>query len=79
MCSDPSCEFLTVELTGFPANTDVRFQPADSAAGTNGWPSTTRRTSEDGSYSLTEYYFFGYPGRDVWVTVDGVESNRLTW
>ena len=57
----------------------VRFQPADSAAGTNGWPATTRRTNGSGSYDLDNYYYFGFPGRDVWVTVDGVESNRLTW
>ena len=40
-----------------------------------GFYTYTRSGSAD-SYATC---YYGYPGRTVWVTVDGVSSNQLAW
>ena len=75
-CGSEHCRHLTISLQGAPAGVyDIEcWSSRDSTAWYTGrwrWPSSGLWT-EGGCW-------FGYPGEQVWVTVDGVRSNTITW
>jgi hypothetical protein len=68
-CSDPSCANVRVTLSGFRegAHTVACFEEGGAFY---------TYTTED---NISEICYYGYPGRMVWVTVDGISSNHLRW
>ena len=70
-CTHSSCAFVTVNFSGFaPGPHQVScFSTLDSGAF---YTYTTSNTT-------TSYCYYGYPGRSVWVTVDGTQSNVIVW
>ena len=69
-CSDAACRFLDVSLSGFSSGSHTL-----ECWSTRGhWATVT--TSQ---WPSTQDCWFGYPGTDVWVVVDGVRSNTVNW
>ena len=65
-CTDPSCAYLYVNLTGFPANSRIGLNCWDSYPD-NGyfWPTVYVNTNGSGSYSGQLVCYYGYPRRQV--------------
>lgn len=68
-CFDASCANIRVTLSGFGEgpHTVACF---DEAGAFYTYTTSTR---------IGELCYYGYAGRTVWVTVDGVSSNHLRW
>ncbi|MBN6037051.1 fibronectin type III domain-containing protein [Amycolatopsis sp. 195334CR] len=75
-CSLPDCALIRVVAKGFEPGTRVRFVPHANSSYTN--EGKTMEIDPDGTESF-EAFHFGQVGRTVWVTADGVESNRIVW
>ena len=73
-CASVYCAFVNVYFANFHGGAHT-ITCRSSHGGESGWYSYSRSGSSDGSAVC----YFGYPGRTVWVTVDGVESNRIGW
>lgn len=80
-CVDPSCAWINVHLENFNPGQSLSMT-ADSTRG-GGFPTRTVTPGSDGKLDITGgpgvTYYFGYSGSSVWVIVDGVESQHLTW
>ncbi len=73
-CTHASCAFLNVTFANFSAGTHtITCRASDGDEG--GYYTYTRSGSAD-SFA---YCYYGFPGRTVWVTVDGVSSNQIVW
>ncbi|WP_028063120.1 CHAP domain-containing protein [Solirubrobacter soli] len=73
-CSSAACKMMVVSFGNFsPGPHTVTCRAGNGDEG--GWISYTRSGSSD-SYA---YCYYGYPGRSVWVTVDGIGSNTVVW
>jgi hypothetical protein len=71
-CTVVYCTYIVVTLHDFPAGTHTINCNAD-------WPPPPGfYRSYDTSDATSEYCVFGYPGHNVWVIVDGVQSNTIT-
>lgn len=70
-CSSPSCAHLRVQTSGFAPGARV----ACHSSVDGGSPFYTYTASA----SRSEVCYFGYPGAKVWVVVDGIRSNTVTW
>ncbi|WP_158848855.1 fibronectin type III domain-containing protein [Saccharothrix deserti] len=76
-CRNPDCAYMHIEMRGFAPNTDYRLVPYSSNPDySNG--GATVRTDAQGN-KTTDRFYYGSPGRTVWVVAGGVESNRLYW
>jgi len=73
-CSSSACRFLNVSFGNFSGGNHT-ITCRSSAGGEGGWYTYTRSGPADASAVC----YFGYPGRTVWVTVDGVSSNHVVW
>lgn len=76
-CLAPDCAFMRIVLRGFEPNTRYKIKPHSER-----WPDynpgATRRTDSEGNLTFEDFPF-GSPGQYIWVTVDGVTSNRYLW
>jgi hypothetical protein len=76
-CHAPDCAFMRVVMRGFKPNTSYTILPHSSE-----WydynPGTTLNTDRNGNLTFEDFPFDAV-GQQVWVTVDGVESNRHLW
>ncbi|MGI5151727.1 fibronectin type III domain-containing protein [Plantactinospora sp. CA-294935] len=76
-CEEPDCAYFRIVLRGFSPNTDYHIKPDSSR-----WPDfnsgATRRTDSRGNLTFEDFPFDSV-GSYVWVTVDGVQSNRYLW
>ena len=78
-CAAPDCAWVTVSLRHFPANADVSVV-CRSSGSPGGYFTYTMRTDGGGSATVnSRWCYFGYPRQDVWVTANGVESNKHHW
>ena len=73
-CSSSACRFLSVNFANFSAGTHTITCRA-SNGDENGYYSYTR----SGASGSSAVCYYGFPGRSVWVTVDGVASNTVVW
>lgn len=78
-CWHSSCAYVHVKLTDFKANSDVACTVHASYDGTWPNPTETVHVGGDGSYSGDPGWFYGYPGKQVWVTCNGHDSPKYTW
>ncbi|MCF4122832.1 Ig-like domain-containing protein [Antribacter sp. KLBMP9083] len=86
-CSDPSCAYYRVTTSDFSAGNHSVECWSGTNASTSGWHnivysghSRTYNLPANGTVQLNCYY--GYPGTEVGVVIDGVryyESNARTW
>ena len=77
-CWHSSCRYIAVTLAGFSPGVDVTVTCVDGATGQGPFKTLTFRTTAQGSGTLSPCYF-GFPGRPVWVEVEGFKSNLITW
>ncbi|MBP2181124.1 fibronectin type III domain-containing protein [Amycolatopsis magusensis] len=75
-CELPDCALIRVVAKGFEAGSRVKFVPHANSSYTN--EGRTMEIDSDGTETF-EAFHFGQVGRTVWVTGDGVESNRIVW
>ncbi|MCE6996020.1 fibronectin type III domain-containing protein [Saccharothrix sp. S26] len=76
-CGRSDCYWMHVVVTGFEPNTRYNAYPKSTDTGYSN-PGYGFTTEADGSEVFDQFYYFG-TGHTVWVTIDGVESNRLEW
>lgn len=72
-CSSSACAYVTVKLSNFGSGSHTVTCYADYPPPTGSYYSYTT------SSSTSNVCVYGYAGTHVWVKVDGVESNHLTW
>ncbi len=73
----PSCGWMHIRLTGFAPNTVYHLMPHSSDPGySNGGAQV--RTDATGAVTTDDFFYYGV-GNRVWVTVDDVKSNSITW
>lgn len=78
-CSHSSCAYLVVNTENFNGG-DYRVVCHDNYQGEGSFGGRTYSLPANGSRQLGCYY--GYPGYDVWVTIEGGNpgaSERLRW
>lgn len=75
-CSSASCAFFEVHTSDFPSGryTTIRCMTEDGQLGNY---LQTARLSDDKPAQLGCYY--GYPGRSVWVEIDGKAYEKRDW
>jgi hypothetical protein len=71
-CSSSACRWVTVSYSNFGGGSHTVVCRA-SNGDEGGW--YTYSTSN----TTSTVCYYGWPGRQVWVTVDGVESSHITW
>lgn len=72
-CKSSSCAYMRVTLKNFPSGSHSVTCYADYPPPTGAFYQYTT------SSTTSNVCVYGYPGTHVWVKVDGVESNHLTW
>lgn len=72
-CSSSACAYVTVSLSNFGSGSHSVTCYSDYPPPTGAFYSYTT------SSSTSNVCVYGYAGTHVWVKVDGVESNHLTW
>lgn len=73
-CASVYCRFLVVKFKNFSGGTHkIKCRASHGSEG--GYYTYTR----SGSSNTSAYCYYGFPGHTVWVTVDGVKSNKVVW
>lgn len=76
-CGRPNCYYMHIVMTGFESETRYRVDPHSSDSGYSN-PGHSVTTNGQGYAEFNAFYYHG-AGDTVWVTADGVQSNRLRW
>ncbi|WP_326549379.1 fibronectin type III domain-containing protein [Micromonospora sp. NBC_01813] len=76
-CRVPECGLMRVVMRGFQPNTSYQVDPRSSHP-TYSNPGAARTTDDAGNLTF-EAFHFGEVGYEVWVEVDGMQSNRFEW
>lgn len=78
-CTHSSCAHIVVTLENFGSGTHrVQFFCNDPSCGPNNDDWSPAPGFQDMASGQSAYYY-GFPGKEVWAVVDGVESNHLIW
>jgi hypothetical protein len=76
-CQAPRCAFLRVVVRGFAPNTDVDIDVFSTKW--DEWNSGVHRTTDaDGNLTISNQFPYNGTGGQVYVTANGLESNRLS-
>jgi hypothetical protein len=73
-CSSSACRYMQINWANFHGGNHTIVCRASS--GDEGGFFSYVRSGSSGSSAVC---YYGFPGRTVWVTVDGVESNKIVW
>lgn len=73
-CASSYCRFLSVSFKNFSSGS--HSITCRASGGYEGGYYTYTRSGSSGTSAVC---YYGFPGRTVWVTVDGVASNKITW
>jgi len=79
-CKSQWCHWVVVHIENFTPGQEYVMN-ADSTMG-GGFSERRIAPGPDGQATACGYratYYFGYVGHQIWVSVDGVVSDRLTW
>ena len=76
-CGRSDCYWMHVVMTGFEPGTSYDAYPHSTDPGYDN-PGHGTTTDADGRAEFNAFYYHG-DGHTVWVTVDGIESNRMEW
>ena len=69
-CTSSACAYLVASYSNFGGGSHQIVCHASNAPAFYAYTTASNPTSA---------CYYGYPGQTVWVTVDGVESNRIRW
>lgn len=73
-CASVYCRFLVVKFENFSGGGhSIKCRASHGSEG--GYYTYTR----SGKSNTSSYCYYGFPGHTVWVTVDGVKSNKVVW
>lgn len=72
-CYTPSCARLRVSFANFTGGEHTITCRA------TGFEAGFYTYNRSGTANTSEWCFWGYPNKTVWVTVDGVSSNQIAW
>jgi hypothetical protein len=73
-CKSSYCRYMAVSFKNFSSgNHSITCRASN---GSEGGFFTYTRSGSSGSSAVC---YYGFPGHKVWVTVDGVSSNKITW
>jgi hypothetical protein len=75
-CDVPECGYMHIEMRGFEPRKRYHIQPYSNGSYDN--PGVALSTDANGDLTF-ERFLFGQVGKQVWVVVDGKESNHFTW
>ncbi|WP_236796586.1 fibronectin type III domain-containing protein [Amycolatopsis sp. GM8] len=75
-CDPPNCYAVNVTMTGFSPNTTYKIT-LHSNSNNNVWTESAKTDSSGNATHNTGDY--DVPGQQVWVTVGGATSNKITW
>lgn len=76
-CGRPKCYWMHIVMTGFEPETFYNAYPHSTDPNYNN-VGHGETTDKQGYQEFDAFYYYA-AGRDVWVTIDGVTSNRITW
>ncbi|KOV87287.1 hypothetical protein ADL03_07755 [Nocardia sp. NRRL S-836] len=76
-CKEPNCAWMRVVMRGFEPNTYIDVMPHSTDPGYSN-PGHGAQLDSEGNAELEAFYYHGV-GHTVWVTAQGVTSNRLKW
>lgn len=73
-CKSIYCRYIVVKFKNFPSGKhSIKCRASHGSEG--GYYTYTR----SGTSNTSSYCYYGFPGHTVWVTVDGVKSNKVVW
>jgi len=73
-CRSIYCRYIVVKFKNFSSGKhSIKCRASHGSEG--GYYTYTR----SGSSNTSAYCYYGFPGHTVWVTVDGVKSNKVVW
>jgi hypothetical protein len=79
-CTNPACTWINVTAVNLAPNTSYAVTCRASNGDEGGFFTYNRTTNGSGSISVVNTgCYYGWPGRDAWVTVGPHESNHLRW
>jgi hypothetical protein len=81
-CVDPSCAWITVHIENFTPGQSYSMDATSSRNDPTGFPAKSITPGPDGQTTISgpgQTWYYGYPGTQVWVVVDGVQSNIINW
>lgn len=73
-CRSVYCRYIVLNVKDFPSGNHLI--KCRASHGSEGGYYTYSRS---GSSNTSAYCYYGFPGHTVWVTVDGVKSNKIVW
>lgn len=78
-CTSESCRWIDLSATNLTPNTSYTIRCYDE--GTAFGSGRTATSTSNGSLNVNDICFFGFPGRQVWATVNpgNHRSNTITW
>jgi hypothetical protein len=76
-CTAPRCAFIKVVVRGFPPNTDVDIDVWSTEWGEFN-AGVHRDTDANGNLTISNQFPYNGTGGSVYVTANGLESNRLS-
>jgi hypothetical protein len=76
-CTAENCALIAVTMKGFRPNTSYHVDPRSTNTDYSN-EGKTMETDEKGDLFF-EAFHYGIVGSQVWVVVDGMTSNRITW
>ncbi|MCP4083831.1 MAG: tandem-95 repeat protein [Actinomycetia bacterium] len=77
-CSHPSCAWVDISISNMPANSTIAATCESSTGAPSAFKSFAITTDGNGNGSATPC-FFGFPGEQLWVVVNGTRSNTIPW
>jgi hypothetical protein len=84
-CKDPSCAFVNVTIKNFTPGQSYNMTAVDThgVQSPGDYPTHTVTAGADGTATVIgapgKTFFFGFQNFQFYVTVDGIESNKITW
>ena len=76
-CTDPSCRFVDIAVSGFEPDTVITVECNSDVGGPFGGGVVTIRP--DGTAELPDACYFGWPGERFWVEAGHASSEPFPW
>ncbi|MCA2217945.1 fibronectin type III domain-containing protein [Jidongwangia harbinensis] len=78
-CLPPGCAFILIEMRGFEPNTAYDIDPWGSRWGGTWNPGANLTTDNEGNLTVDDRFPIDTNDQEIWVVVDGMESNHYPW
>ncbi|MFG1608400.1 fibronectin type III domain-containing protein [Actinoplanes sp. NPDC049265] len=77
-CNPPECAYIKVVMRGFKPKTSYQIDVYSRDWG-NFNPGAALSTDDKGNLTVSHHFPYNGTGGPVWVVVDGLESNHVSW